>query len=103
MTSLIDMSTCQFRSIGCTFRLKPEDVIFGICNLNDDNVINIVNYCILMAKYYIAETRKKEDEPNLFDYLRFIKYKLNLDLVHSKIENREQHFVTHWSLLYDSL
>ena len=90
-------------SIECTFKLKPEDVIFGICNPNDDSVIDIINYCILMAKYYIAETRKKDNEPNLYEYLRFIKYKLDLDLVHSRIENREQQFMTKWSLLYDNV
>ena len=56
-----------------------------------------------MAKYYIAETRKKDNEPNLYEYLRFIKYKLDLDLVHSRIENREQQFITKWSLLYDNV
>ena len=97
------LSRWWLSNIECTFKLTPVDVIFGICNPNDDNVISIINYCILMAKYYIAETKKNENEPNLYDYLRFIKHKLELDMVNSKIENKEQIFLTNWSLLYDNI
>ena len=97
------LSKWWLNNLQCTFKLKPEEVIFGICNENEDNVMDIINYCILMAKYYIAQSRKKELEPNLYEYLRFIKSKLDIDLVYSRMENQEQTFVTNWSLLHDSL
>ena len=37
------LSRWWLNNIECTFKLKPEDIIFGLYNPNDDKVIDIVN------------------------------------------------------------
>ena len=90
-------------NFGCTFNLTPKDIIFGICNAYDDFIIEIINYCILNAKYYIVECRKNDKETNLYEFLRFIKQKLEIEMLYYKLKNTKEKEMTKWNMLYDSL
>ena len=56
-----------------------------------------------MAKQYIAECRKNGNEPNRYDYLRMLKYKLDIENVYYNTENNENVFEKKWTLLYECL
>ena len=90
-------------NIGTTIKLKPEYVIFGICNLTNDDFLHTVNYCILLAKAYIFDCRKKEIEPNLLEYLRYLKCKLEVEIMLYKIEGIDEKIWNKWLYLYEML
>ena len=83
--------------------MKPENVIFGMHNANNDEFIDIVNYCILMAKFYIKLSRKKQKDPNLIDFLRFLKNRVDTELLYHKIEGKKESSGRKWSVIAELL
>ena len=77
-------------NLECSFNLEAKDVLFGICNAFNDIMIDIIKYCILNAKQYIVNCRKGNKEPDLFDYLFFIKNRLEIEILYYKLNNREK-------------
>ena len=89
-------------NLGCTFKLTAENVIFGLDNENKDKMIDIVNYCILIAKSFIAKCKKNDYEITLYEYMRLLKNNLEVELLHCKLYNKESNY-NKLQLLYDVL
>ena len=90
-------------NLECSFNIKAIDVLFGICNAFNDTMIDIINYCILNAKSYITNCKKNNNEPNLFDYLFFIKNKLEIEILYHKLQNNERDVIEKWNTLYEAI
>ncbi len=43
----------------CNLNLGAIDIIFGIMNEENDNMLSVLNYCIILAKKYIIDCRTK--------------------------------------------
>ncbi len=65
------------------FRLTLCDVLFGIPIKNDTN-IQILNFLILISKWYINNTKTKKEPLYFFDLLALIREKVEV-MVKSKI------------------
>ena len=76
-------------------------MIFGIENPNDDMYIDIFNYCVLMAKAYIVQCRNTEQEISLYEYLRYVKKKLDIEMLYYRIEKTDAKILHKWTLLYE--
>ena len=90
-------------NLGSTIRLNVENAVFGLTNPNKDSMIDIFNYCILLAKWHISESRKKNYDPSLYDYLRLLKYRLDMVKVSYALENDNKTFEEKWSVLYNCI
>ena len=86
-----------------TFDLKAEDVIFGLDNPNNDSFIDSINYSLLVAKMFIRNCKQENQEPELYDYLKFIKNKLDIELIYYRLEQCREHTLEKWTLLYEVL
>ena len=60
------------------FVLTERDTILGIQNPNNDSCIDALNYCILIGKYYIYSVKKSGKEIFLFDFLQYVKNKIEI-------------------------
>ena len=49
------------------------EAIFGVPNEMIDKYLNLLNYMILYAKYYIYITKKQNKNTNLYEYLLLLK------------------------------
>ena len=56
-----------------------------------------------MAKWYIADTKRRDQETSLYDFLHILKYRLEVERTLSITENNLPAFEKKWSPLYDSL
>ena len=90
-------------SFGVNFALDAKVVLFGLYNPDSDNVLNAINYCILLAKWYIAECRRNSSDLDLYNYLKLAKHKLEIEYVHFTIENDMKKFDKKLKILHDAL
>jgi hypothetical protein len=86
-----------------SIKLSVLEIIFGIPNENKDNTINIYNYVILHAKYYIYISKKQQKELYMYNLLLLLKKELKLKRINS-IEKLQLHkFNRNWAELDDNL
>jgi hypothetical protein len=79
------------------------EIIFGLPNEDNEKTINLYNYVILYAKYYIYITKKKEKELFLYEFLLIIKKELNYKRERLLELNRANKFNNLWGELYNYL
>ena len=77
--------------------------MLGIINHNADDMLNTMTYIILMTKWYIADTKRRDQDTSLYNFLRLLKYRLEIERTLQIMDNNLQAFKKKWSHLYDSL
>ena len=85
------------------FMLSVEEIIFGVLNPNNDSNIDVLNYCILIGKYYIYYTKKSGARIFLFNFLHMLKNKLQILHTMYCLKERESVFEKKWSTLYENV
>ena len=90
------------QNIGCTFNLSAKDVILGVCNAFDEYILEMINFTILLAKYYIMKCRKDETHIELTNFLYFMKKQLEIEITHYKLLNKKESDFNNWKNLYDN-
>ena len=81
--------------------LDAHEIIFGIPNVSNENIINQYNYIILYTKYYIY-THKKASKPlDLYELLVNIKQEFNFKREIFINQNRQSSFSKRWKELSD--
>ena len=90
-------------NIDVTIKLGVADVIFGFSNSYDDALIDLFNYCIMSAKYFIVQSRKNNTELSLYNLLRFLKVRIELEKVNCITEGKDEIFEKRFKVLYDSI
>ena len=90
-------------TLSVTFKLKSCNVIFGIVNSFQDPIIDIINYCILYAKYYIHLKKTKKECIFFPDLVKLIKDKLHTEKVLCIMNNVEDNFEKRWTFFYECL
>ncbi len=91
-----------WNSISIEYRLdplRPIDIIFGCLNI--ENEVKCLDYCILIGKYYIYQTKKNNRDINLYMYLVELKSKLTIEKFISEKNDKLNQFETKWSFIYD--
>jgi hypothetical protein len=63
-------------NINVWFEVGTYEIIFGIPNENDENLVNQLNYFIIHAKYYVYKTKKAGKALLDYDFLLDIKNRL---------------------------
>ena len=83
------------------FPVDTYDILFGIPNPNNDITILHMNYLILHAMYYIYITKKRNNTPELYEFL--IETKNSLNIMQSNMETKGLHkrFSKQWAPLLE--
>ena len=87
-------------TIEVTFKLDACNVLFGIPRINEDPIIDVMNFCILYAKYYIYQQNLSNGEMFFLDYVKLIKDKLEIEKTVCML-NHECNFDKKWAFFYD--
>ena len=88
---------------GFFFSLKEVEVILGIINDNDDLCFDVMNYCILLAKFYLYSTKMAGGKVFILSYLHLLKNNLEVLKTLYHLKGKETDFESKWSPLYNSL
>ena len=87
---------------GFSFVLDEIDIIFGILNPFKDNFIDVLNYCILLGKFYIYTCKKDGTTICMFEFLILLKNRIEvLNMIYT-LKGHDKAFQEKWSFLYDN-
>ena len=59
-----------------TFELNLENILFGLPNYEIENLIHVLNYCVLYFKLFIHLCMKDDKKICFLDYILFLKEKM---------------------------
>jgi uncharacterized protein involved in tolerance to divalent cations len=85
------------------FPIDTYDILLGIMNLNDDTVINQLNYIIIHALYYVYRCNIKEENKELYRFLIELKNTMQYMEINMLSENMEEKFQKLWGELYECI
>ena len=85
------------------FQLQAADVIFGIVNTNDDNVLFVLNFCILFAKDFIHDCRQNVKEVNFLLYKKQLKKRLICERYILESQGKHDLYIKIWIPVFESL
>ena len=83
--------------------LHTLDILFGIINLNEDDILNNLNFCILFAKSFIYDCYKADKECSFALFKNKLKSRLDAESVILNLRGNGVSFHTKWSHIYDAL
>ena len=84
-------------------RLTVEQMLLGIEIIDDDSILFSLNYVILLGKFFIAKCKKNQSRPMLYEFLKEIRYKLEIEKYIAMANDKVVSFDKRWGLLYGSL
>jgi hypothetical protein len=85
-----------------TIDLNEIYILFGKPNTNDDGMIDVLNMCILYAKWYIFTCKKDNVQLFLPNYVKLVRDKLSNEKTLCALNN-DHTFEEKWSNFYDLL
>ena len=88
------------RHTGFNFVLEERDVIFGVLNPFKYDHIDILNYCIIYAKFYIYQCKKDSKNICFFEFLILLKNKIEILHYISIVNDTVTKFNKKWSILH---
>jgi hypothetical protein len=80
------------------FEVGTYEIIFGIPNDLDENIINQLNFFIIVTKYYIYKSKKAASAMDPFEFLLEIKNRLIMKKELTDVDKYKQ-FVNRWGEL----
>ena len=80
----------------------PLDILFGIPNYDNSNVIMKLNFVILFAKYFIYDCKKNDKPVDFYHFQVKLKTRMVIEEYRSELYNRKLEFLVKWSVLSDS-
>ena len=72
---------------------------------NDNNCksIDVLNFCILVGKYYIYVSKLNKSKVFIFEYIHSVKNKLEIIKMMHSVKGNLDVFDNHWSTLYNNI
>ena len=83
--------------------LGTFDIIFGIPYVNNDSLLNALNYCILLAKKIIYNSQIEEKVCNFNQFKMKLKNRLDAELFLYTESNKIEMFVEQWQNIHNAL
>ena len=81
----------------------PLDILLGIPNYDNSNVIMNLNFVILFAKYFIYDCKKNDKPVDFYNFQVKLKTRVVIEEYRSELYNSKLEFLVKWSVLSDSL
>ncbi len=85
------------------FGIHALDIVLGIQNQNNDNIMNLLNYCILQAKVFIYECKYNDNECFFYDYQKMLKNSLDSECLSYSEKGLPNQFKEIFSKVYSNL
>ena len=83
----------------CNFKLGCLDILFGIMNENNENVVSVLNYCILYAKKYISTCKLANHSCNFQNFVCKLKKMVLIKEYIAEINGSLDEFVLKWHFI----
>ena len=77
------------------------DIIFGVTNHQGDILIDCLNYCILLGKWFIYNQKKNNKECHIFEYLKLLKMRLEIEQYLCNQKCQPDLFVEKWLTIFE--
>ena len=85
------------------FEIHSLDIVLGIQNLTDCNLLNSLNYCILLAKVYIYDCKYNKRECVFYDYQKRLKSEIDSEFLLLTEKGMLDKFNALFKLIYENL
>ena len=83
--------------------IKRLEIIFGIINENNLNVLNVINFCILFAKYYIYKQKKERKDIDFYRYQIELRNRLEIECIICTQQQNIEMFNEMWKDVLENL
>ena len=97
------MKAWFLRNFEFVINFTPLDILLGIPNFEKNVEIDILNFVILYAKYFIYNCKKYNVSVDLYAFLVKVKTRMCVERYRCKIYNKFHEFENKWSLLANVL
>ena len=77
-------------------QINNKDIIFGVQNTYNENIITYLNFCILLTKHFIYKEKMANNTPSWIECVSFIKKEMTTKEEIAKINEKTKSFVTKW-------
>lgn len=81
--------------------LTETIIIFG--TTMPSRKLELLNFCLILAKKYISDSKPKVKDITLFDFLVILRNKIEEKHVYYQCSDRSDEFAIKWGLLYDNI
>ena len=86
-----------------SFRFGALDIVFGMTNETNDDLISALDYCIIVAKKYINSCRLESNDCDFDRFLHKLKQRLIVEEYIATINDRLEIHTLKWSFVRDSV
>ena len=90
-------------TLGAEIHLNMFNILFGTDNEDNDNVLFLLDYCILLGKYYIFKQKLLEKNVSFIGYLFDLKHDISIVKYNLFLENKGSIFELKWKSLYEAV
>jgi hypothetical protein len=99
-TSVISWWKANFN---ISFPVHMYDLIFGLSNDGNDMIINHFNYILLLARFYIYNTKRVDGKLDLYTFLLNCKNEIMTEYNIMATQNKKEIFEKRWGELFSVL
>ena len=86
----------------CKIKFGALDVIFGIMNENNDDLIYVLNYCILFCKHFIYKCKSQVIPCNLDSFISKLKKRVEVEKYIAMKNGNIFVFERKWNIMLNS-
>ena len=79
------------------------DILLGVPNYNNDTLIDVLNFCVLFAKYFIYKNKKERQGICLEEYKQLLKKRLESEKYIYCAKGKNLDFEERWQLIQNML
>lgn len=98
-----NLETWIKNTMGIHLKLNVLDVLVGTPNETRGSFLSVLDYCILIGKWYLFKTRLAEKYVSFIEFLQELKYHVNIEQYLLNLEGKQEQFENKWKTLYEAL
>ena len=83
----------------CLIKLGALDIVFGVMNENNNDLLWILNFCILFSKYYIHNCKLQNKPCDFIPFINKLKIRIETERYISTVNGKLDAFVKKWDIL----
>ena len=80
----------------CSFKLGCLDVIFGVMDETNDDMLHVLNYCILFAKQFIYSLKSQLKPCTIESFIFKLKNRITIEKYIAELNGTLECFIKRW-------